>query len=686
MANTHIALEGGLDLETPPIDAKPGQALEALNFYESVKGGYTTLKGYEKYSGQPKPSLASYYHVAVTDMEDAAGAVSLTVGAALVLGTLTLTIAAVYTQAGPPDQMVIIGVEPVGIAPTLPLAFDTGASVDALTAVGDAYYSWETSSGDDYLTIAQDLRRAAILAVPGDGAVCGVAQFEDTVLAWRGTAGALQCYKDTASGWFTVPYAEVWTVDVTAATVASVGDVCNTAQHIIVGVYDYLTAGVPDTNKRVYVIDHVYGAAPTAFTNIVGAVNHGTVIGQVAWAPASAGSNVQYEVHNFAGGTATNNLYFADNVNVPMVYLGDLDIIAPISSDYRTLSEVASFVVAHNSRLFIATGSTFITTIAGDATTIDGTLLSVEVGLGDVITGFTATASDKLAIFTRNHTYVLSGNSAADWILQPASKNSGARHGCTAQTDDVFSSDDRGITRLSRTDTLGGFAAATITDDIQSLFTAIHANATCATTIRELNQMRFYYGNRAIIASRVPYNANGNEGIRYGVTEALFNVPVLNVSTEENLSGVEQTFFGSDDGFVYQSDVGSSADGSEMEFILTLHFNHMGSPLIRKRFIGVDIEAKVIAPTTFQVFYYMDDGQKTFDPRTVAFVGGAADFDVALFDSAVFDAVPLTRPRMTLRGTGYNLQLSFYRQSAHEPQSTLTGYAMRFKERSLVAL
>lgn len=688
MANTYISFDGGLKLETPPIEAPPGSCLEALNFYESVKGGYTTMLGYERYDGLPKPSEASYYHILIEDFDLALGAVNTTVGQTIVIDTLTFDVA--FREENPGGtELILIGVESTGSAPAdgaYPIAFDTNASCTAITALGDATQAWETNSQNYYLGVAQSVRRALISPLPGTGSVRGVGQINDLVIGWRDDGAELKAYKDSAASWVEIPLAAVYEVDVTAATVATVGDVCNGGQDKIVDVQEYLAAGAPDTNKRVYIVKRISGAVPTGFINDVGAVNHGSVLGTVAWTPTSGGSVRTYN-HNFYAGLDTYNMYFADGVNVAMWYSTADDVICPISTDYRVLDDVVSYVIAFNASLFLATnGGTYLTSVAGEPTTLSALYGAQEIGVGDDITGFAQTASDKLAIFTRNQTYALSGTDSSTWEQRVASKNSGARDGCIAQTDDVFSSDDRGITKLSRTETLGGFQASTITDDVQSLFNVVHGNATCATTIRSLNQMRFFYGTRGIIASRVPYNANGNEGIRYGITESLYSTSVLCVNTEEDSSGDEKTYFGSTDGYVYQMDAGTNADGADMEFICTLHYNHMGSPLVRKRFRGADFEATVTAPTTMQIYYYMNDGKKSFDPRTLAFVGGESNWDEGLFDSAVFDAVPLTRPRMTLRGTGYNVQFSFYRQSSQEPQATLTGYALRYKERGLVAI
>ena len=692
MANKYLSLEGGLDLETPPIEAKAGTCTEALNFFEAVKGGYTSLLGYERFDGQPAPSEASYVYIIIEDYDLKAGAVNDDVGQVVVIDTLTFTVG--YREIkGDGTEAILIGTEATGVIPAeegFPIAYDTSASCTVMTSQGAGETDWETGDVTSYLTITQDLRRDAITVVPGSGPIRGVAQIRGEKIAWRDNTSTTACnaFKSTPTGWEIIPEVAIYTSTLNGGgDIPTAGDMFNGGNDQYIDGGTWLDDdGVSDPLKHLFMIKRIAGSIPTEFIRDSDGLNMGTRGGTVNWSQ-EAGGSVQYINHNFYAGLDTYNMYFCDGENVAMAYEPQYNVIRPISANLRTMEERCTYPFAHNSRLFMSTtGGTFITSVVGEPTVLDGTLDSAEFGIGDEITGFAATSSESLAIYTRNQTFGFTGRGTEDWRLDPISSNSGARAGCIAQTDDVFASDDRGIGVLSKSDKLGGFEASTITDDVQRLFKTVHNNATCATTLRKLNQMRFYYGTRMLILSRVPYNANGREGTRYGITEGLYDVPVLNVSTEEDTDGVEHTFFGSDDGYVYKADSGSSSDGAEMEFVLTQHFNHFGSPLMRKRFTGIDFEAIVTAPTTFQIYYYMNDGQKTFEPRNIGFAGGISQWDVGLFDTAIYDAIPLTRPRMTLRGTGYNIQFSFYRSSLHEPQATLTGYAIRLKDRGLVAI
>ena len=537
MTNKYVALEGGLDLVTPSLEAKGGKCVTALNVYESVRGGYKAMKGYEAFDGLPSPSDVNRF--------------------------------------SKPD--------------------------------GEPWKNeeeWQQSIEE---------RRALIGQPPGDGPIRGIAQIQGVVLAWRNSGSKLKAYSATTRGWAEVPYRS--------------------------------------------------GYDPYALVD----------------------TKIDYVNHNFLAGTNTYRMYFSDGANCMAYYDPWAHNITGIPE-----AESAGHVIAWQNRIvYSTTGGTLVISGAGKPDDFNSAVVdAAEIGVGDKITGFVVTASKDLAIYTVRTTFGLSGTTPQDWRLQMISQNSGSKPHCQAETDDIFASDDRGISRMSRVAALGGFASETISDDIQPLFRQIAQDASCATTIRSLNQMRFFYGNKAIIASRIEYNANGNKGIRYGLTEASYplSTTVDCISTEEDANGDEKTYFGSNDGYVYQMDKGTSHNGEEIYVKVTLQFNHFGDPSVKKRFEGIGLEAVLASPTEFNVSYSMDDGQRTYRSKVANFPDGSSIYGSSEFGMSLFGSRPLSRDRIHLKGTGYNVQFSFSRITAFDAQASLTGYTIRYRERAQVSL
>ena len=57
----YFAFEGGLNLVDTPLKLRPGQLLATKNYEPGVRGGYRSLKGYERYDGHAEPSQANYW-------------------------------------------------------------------------------------------------------------------------------------------------------------------------------------------------------------------------------------------------------------------------------------------------------------------------------------------------------------------------------------------------------------------------------------------------------------------------------------------------------------------------------------------------------------------------------------------------------------------------------------------------
>ena len=167
----YVELSGGLDLETPPVTAGAGTALLAENVYESVKGGYTTVAGYERFDGQDKPSSEAYYQT-VWELLALGGGMSLAldsvVGDAVTIDGNVGEI--LYSINDTVDEIAVLF---KGDGTGAPLVADypitittTGGSTYNLVhmvAQGGPTQSYETLTRDQYILVPQNIQRAKIL-------------------------------------------------------------------------------------------------------------------------------------------------------------------------------------------------------------------------------------------------------------------------------------------------------------------------------------------------------------------------------------------------------------------------------------------------------------------------------------------------------------------------------------------
>lgn len=188
----YFPFNGGLDQVTPPIQIFNGALRYGINVEIGVRGGYAPIAGYERYSGQIRPSAASYalLPVALTGavvvgdiVTNAAATVFGTVIAIPSAGVLVLTKITGVFLAGP----IKVGVTVVGDA--LGSQAPGGASTPLLNA--------------QYNALAANVYRALIQQVPGSGRILGVHQYKGHVYAFRNNVGATAAvmYQDSAAGW-----------------------------------------------------------------------------------------------------------------------------------------------------------------------------------------------------------------------------------------------------------------------------------------------------------------------------------------------------------------------------------------------------------------------------------------------------------------------------------------------------
>lgn len=198
-----FVLGGGENHGARPVELKPGELLFSENYEGALDGGYRLCDGIERYDGRPSPSAATYYTLAF----DA--------GTGLIEADDTVTGGTTGHTATVLEVVLESGAWGVDAAGTLILYAPTGvfqdnedlevSSVVQALAAGTAALNGE----DDpelhatYHGLAEEVRRALITVVPGEGPVRGVWIYNGDVYAFRDNVGQTECkmYKATTSGW-----------------------------------------------------------------------------------------------------------------------------------------------------------------------------------------------------------------------------------------------------------------------------------------------------------------------------------------------------------------------------------------------------------------------------------------------------------------------------------------------------
>jgi len=192
----YFAMEGGLNLVSPALTIPPGMAIDCNNFEPSIYGGYSRMKGIERFDGRQSPSASDYYiasgqiYGSLVIGSQITGAISGATAIVLAVVDATMMVIAQVTGTFVAEQFMISG---------------TVQGVLSSVIINSATSPYDHAV---YRSLAADSYRALITVVPGTGPVRGVKYYNGNLYAFRDNAGATACvmYKASSAGWVAVAF------------------------------------------------------------------------------------------------------------------------------------------------------------------------------------------------------------------------------------------------------------------------------------------------------------------------------------------------------------------------------------------------------------------------------------------------------------------------------------------------
>lgn len=668
-ASSFFPFTGGLDLVTPPVSMFNGALRSASNVEIGINGGYARLGGYERYSGQARPSDAVYAILTCTITGSVALGDVLTDNAGTSFGTV---IALASGQA---------------VLTRLTGTFSTGNIKVGVTVVGTCVGAQQIAAAStpalnaSYRNLAADVYRALIAAVPGSGNILGVHQYNGSVYAFRNNAGgtAAVMHKNSAAGWTAITFGEEISfsnanTSVEDGDTLTQGAVTATVSRVVLQT-GTLASGV--NTGRLILTGRAGGnfAAGAATSSGAGVL---TLAGAQTAITLLPGGRYEFENWNFGGGTGTKKMYGCDGVNRGFEFDGSTFV--PIATGMTTDAPV--HLKAHKNQLFFSFAGSAQHSGIGTPYVWSAVAGAAELACGDTIAGFLGLAgtatSAALGIYTRNRTLVLYGNSAADWNLVPYSEEAGALPYTIQFVSHGIVLDDQGITLLATTQNYGNFQNSVVSDKITPYLNDLIDTASASCIVRRKNQYRlFFSGGDAVYMTL-------KDGKITGMTPASLPNPVLCISSAEGASGQEEIYFGSSDGHVYQMDVGTSFDGAAIAWHAELAFNHFGGPRQLKTFRKGVTEVTGSGYCEFNFAYSLAYGSTEFDaPATQALTSSLSgtNWDTFIWDRFFWDGRTLMPSEADITGTAENIALMFSGSSDQFEPFTLNSAIVHFTPR-----
>jgi hypothetical protein len=665
-----ISLGGGLDQVTPTLGLRPGVARRAANFEASVNGGYTRIAGYERFDGRPNPSDATYTILTVQLVQPVAVGDTLTgqtSGATAMVMALDGSNIVVTKEVGffVTSEVLLDGLTPVGAVVEV-----AGVAADGLT---DAQYKNQ----------AADVFRADIGAVPGNGPIRGVVFYKGTVYAWRNSADTTRAemYKSSTNGWTLVPLGIELKFDGGLREIVD-GDtvVGNTSGATGVVTRVVLESGSfsgGDAKGRL-----LFAAVTGTFSNNeqirVGGQHAADADGTQAAITMLPNGRFEMVVGNFGGGPNNSRVYGCDGVNRGFEFDGT--VFVPIVTGMAL--DKPNHVAVHRQHLFFGFGPSLQFSAIADPYKWAPLLGAGELVMRDDLTNLLIMPGDQtgaaLGVYTRNDTSILYGSSSSDFQLVTLNSGTGAIAYTAQVMDAAYVLDDRGVLSMSAAQNFGNFDTASLTLNIRPYVQFRRNLATASLVNREKAQYRVFFSDGAALYITI---ANGK---LLGSMPVQLQHPVTCAVEGESPDGSATSFFGSTNGFVYRLDAGTSFDGAVIPANLSLVFNSIRSPRIRKRYRKASIEMTGDSYAEIQVAY--DLGYRSSDIAQTGNTAYEADlrnsyWDSMQWDNFVFDGNELSPSEVEVEGTAENIAISISSTSDLFRQFTVNSIMLHYSIR-----
>ena len=352
------------------------------------------------------------------------------------------------------------------------------------------------------------------------------------------------------------------------------------------------------------------------------------------------------------------------------------------------------FCVIHDKHLVVAGAATALNTIYYSGTSDIDDFTSCGSGsivLDDQVVGLKS-FRDELFIFCKNSIYKLQNiNDSSTIAIVPVTKNVGCVDGKTIQEfagNLIFLAPD-GFRTVAGTEKIGDVELGTISKPIQSITNDILDTVSTyefsSIVLRDKSQYRMYYSS----SSASTANSKGiigtlrPNGFEWSETRGI-QAPAI--TSGFNYSGVEKTYHGDRDGYIYNHDTGNAFNPGGTETNISAEYQSPDfdygdfgtlKTLDHAR-IAVFPEGSV-EPTLRVRFDY--DSTDRLQPTDVGLISATPSIfgdSAALFGTSTFGAPEQPLVRATLTGSGHSNFFKIFSNDTNAPY-TINGLYINYR-------
>lgn len=534
----------------------------------------------------------------------------------------------------------------------------------------------------------REAARTAIQQVPGTGPVRGAHYFNGVIYAWRDNVAQTQCvmYRSSPDGWDQVDIGYV--VDFNSGGVAELmpGDTivgATTAAPAVVRKVVLVSGDWANGDAAGYlVLDTPGNPLTTENISTAGQTNVATLTSVATAQGFPPGGKYELVTHNFYATAPLRCFYGVNGVGRGF----EVDIsgtVTFIRTGNDLTTDKPTSIAVHKNHLFFGFPQGVIeNSVVGSPTDWDGVVGAGEIGLGSPITGFCSAPGSALFIFAETKVAALYGSSADDWTLDELTDEGGGFPYTMQRADQVLYMDNEGVRSINASRVYGNFNMATVTATIERTLNKKSAGgivpvASCVSKAK--TQYRLFFSDGTGIS--IFFGRKYPECMAFYYGGVIPNV----VTTSKDELGDERMFFGAEDGYVYEMDVGSSFDGQTVEAFIQLPFDHEGGPLLLKKWHKVTLE--MIAPPGTQIaiaaeFDYSSTDQPGVGLTDLLVTGGlGGTWSIDDWDGFYWSAPVAGIAENWIDGQGQNMSIIIVSTSVEQLPYIIQGVSKSFTVR-----
>ena len=526
-------------------------------------------------------------------------------------------------------------------------------------------------------------RRDDIDAVTGEGNILGVWYFNDKTYAFRNNVGSTEAimYESSATGWQAVQmdYKLAFTLGTNEIAIGdTIEGITSGATATVVHIrVDSGTWGGNDAAGDIFYHPDTLIGTFQAEDIEVGVLSSATIAGAGVLESFPPDGRYEFINYNFYGHSGSRTMYGVNGVGPSFMFDG---------SDVRLIhtgmvADTPNHVFAFKNHLFLSfTGGSIQHSSLGVPDEWSAITGASEIAVGDECTGFGLAASDAMAIFCRNSTFLLYGTGTSTWNLVTHSLDSGAIERSIQRLSRPLYLDDRGVTSLATTQAYGDFISSSISKKIDAILKTLKDQLTASLIVRNKNQYRMFFDDN----TNITLTFEGNK--LSGIMRHDYDKPVLCCCSSETSDGNEVLFFGSDDGYIYQIDSGNSFDGETVNAWIRPAFNHLKSPANIKSFSKISLEIDATEQNNLYFVPLYDYGGANLpnsEEGTFSISGGGAFWDTGLWDEFYYDTQVIGTAYGYLQGIGKNFSLYIRSEDKYTEPHTIQGVIVYYSVKGL---